>query len=227
MIAIAAAWIGLGACSGPGPRATTQMPEATRPSDTRPVEPANSATVSPEVPVAALDKGPKPPEASRPVEAPPPPETARPAEPASLPGPLAQILDAHNRYRARHCAPPLEWSAEIARGAQAWVDELVARGCAFAHSGTRLGENLAGATEGSMDGRGVVDLWYSERAGYDFRRPGYSPQSGHFTQVVWVSSRRIGCGRAVCRGTELWVCQYDPAGNMEGAFDRNVLSSCP
>jgi len=34
--------------------------------------------------------------------------------------------------------------------------------------------------------------------------------------------RRGGAPDVECGGGELWVCNYDPPGNMEGDFDRNV-----
>ena len=39
---------------------------------------------------------------------------------------------------------------------------------------------------------------------------------GHYTQVVWRKSLRVGCGMATCGATEVWVCNYDPAGNWDG-----------
>ncbi len=222
-------WLACAACSGgvppaqepvDAPRADGSSTANEEPADQR-VEPS----VESRLPV--VEKAPKPPEEARPVEPPPPPETARAPGSARPAGALGELFDAHNRHRARHCAPALEWSMEMASGAQSWAEDLAARGCAFEHSGTRLGENLAGATAGSLSGEAVADLWYSEHDQYGFRRPGYSPRSGHFTQVVWVASRRLGCGTSRCGGNDLWVCRYDPAGNMEGAFERNVLpTSC-
>ncbi|MBP9087889.1 MAG: hypothetical protein KBG15_17340, partial [Kofleriaceae bacterium] len=44
------------------------------------------------------------------------------------------IVAAHNVRRARHCAAPLRWSAEVAVVAQRWANGLAARGCAMQHS---------------------------------------------------------------------------------------------
>src|ERR1700690_2954385 len=91
-----------------------------------------------------------------------PPTTARP------------ILDAHNRYRASHCAPPLVWSDELAAVAQRWADHLRDASCAFEHSGGKYGENLAAGTSGTLTADGVVDMWYGEISAYDFARGGFS-----------------------------------------------------
>lgn len=69
---------------------------------------------------------------------------------------------------------------------------------------------------------GAVEMWFREKSNYDFRRGGFSMTAGHFTQLVWKGSRRLGCGTATCNQMQLWVCNYDPAGNMEGEFQSNV-----
>ena len=140
---------------------------------------------------------------------------------------MRPVLEAHNQARARHCAPPLVWSAALAKVAQKWVDGLVRRGCAFDHSGGAYGENLAGGTSGTLDAAAVVDMWYREKDRYDFRAGAFSMSTGHFTQLVWRGTTRVGCGTATCKGLDLWVCNYDPAGNVEGQYRENVLpASC-
>lgn len=139
------------------------------------------------------------------------------------PAELAAFLDKHNRVRAGHCAPPLVWSAEVARWAQAWADELSARGCAFEHSHGRFGENLALGIAGVHDNPAeIADLWYRELDEYHFGFGGFSLATGHFTQMIWANSRRLGCGTSTCSGKRIWVCQYDPPGNYRGEYARNV-----
>jgi uncharacterized protein YkwD len=133
------------------------------------------------------------------------------------------ILDAHNRLRAQHCAAPLVWSDTIATAAKTWVDRLAARGCALQHSQTNYGENISGGSASTQSPDQVVSLWYREHDHYDFARGGFSMRSGHFTQVVWRGSRSLGCASASCGDIRLWVCNYDPPGNMQGDFQRNVL----
>lgn len=134
------------------------------------------------------------------------------------------ILTAHNRYRASHCAAPLTWSDELAAEAKRWVTTLASHGCAFDHNpSTRYGENLAYfAPAGSVSEPEVADGWYREKSIYDFSRPGFSFEAGHFTQLVWAGSKRLGCASRRCGGGEIWVCNYDPPGNMQGDFERNV-----
>lgn len=47
---------------------------------------------------------------------------------------------------------------------------------------------------------------------------------GHFTQLVWRSTRYFGVGKARSRsGKIVIVAHYSPAGNISGAFEYNVL----
>ena len=132
------------------------------------------------------------------------------------------VVDAHTQVRARHCAPPVAWSAKLAAVAQRWADHLRDGGCLFEHSRTDYGENLAAGTDGALDADGVVGMWYGEISKYDFRRGGFSMETGHFTQVVWRATTKIGCGTSQCNGMTIWVCNYDPAGNVEGEYRDNV-----
>jgi len=137
---------------------------------------------------------------------------------------MAAIVDAHARRRAEHCAPALAWSDALAQQAQAWAEHLRESGCRLEHSGGDSGENLA---VGPLSPEAVVEMWYGEVSQYDFESGGFSMETGHFTQLVWMGSTHIGCGVASCGGFEVWVCNYGPAGNMEGAYQANVLpTSC-
>lgn len=152
-----------------------------------------------------------------------------PAAPAASDRTFAQrFVDAHNRYRAQHCAPPLAWSEEVAKVAQAWANTLRDRGCTFEHSpGGRYGENLAAGTQGALDPERVVAMWYDEVADYSFSSGGFSMSTGHFTQVVWRSTRSLGCGHVTCKGNDIYVCNYDPPGNWQGRYREEVLpTSC-
>lgn len=133
-----------------------------------------------------------------------------------------QYVTAHNTYRKKHCAPPLTWSPELAKTAQSWADQLKKAGCAFEHSRTRFGENLAGGTSGALDPAGATEMWYREVDKYDFQKGGFSMATGHFTQVVWTATQRIGCGMTTCNGLDIIVCNYDPPGNVEGGYRNNV-----
>ncbi|KAK0465392.1 CAP domain-containing protein [Desarmillaria tabescens] len=128
-------------------------------------------------------------------------------------------LTAHNTVRKDHGANNLTWSDEVAATAQAWADQ-----CSFDHSSTSYGENLAEAS-GDPDIASAVQLWANEASEYDPSNPTYS----HFTQMVWKSTTELGCGYAKCSniyadygGGVLYVCNYNPAGNVDGEYADNV-----
>ncbi len=147
-----------------------------------------------------------------------PPTGAAPASDA-----LGGIVASHNMRRARHCAVPLRWSAEVAAVAQRWANGLAARGCVMQHSSGKYGENLAMIMGGTLSAEEVAAMWYDEVALYDFAKPGFSMAAGHFTQLVWRGTSMIGCGKASCGNGEIWVCNYEGPGNWEGAFPANVV----
>jgi pathogenesis-related protein 1 len=127
-----------------------------------------------------------------------------------------QMLAAHNFYRARVGTPPLAWSDELATRAQQWATTLIERGTYAPRREGPYGENLfeiSGARANAFD---VVRAWASEQADYDHTTNSCRRRCGHYTQVVWRSTRRVGCGIARSAQREVWVCDYDPHGNTVG-----------
>jgi hypothetical protein len=67
-----------------------------------------------------------------------------------------------------------------------------------------------------------TEMWYDEVQQYDFNNPGFSMATGHFTQLVWKASTRLGIGYASEGGYTVVVGLYNPAGNVKGQFPQNV-----
>lgn len=65
--------------------------------------------------------------------------------------------------------------------------------------------------------------WYDEvsEPGYNFDKPGLkaNPKTGHFTQVVWKGSTKLGCGIS----GPVVVCRYCEPGNRLGQETVNVF----
>lgn len=134
------------------------------------------------------------------------------------------VLALHNGYRRVHGAPPLTSSASLISGAQSWANNLATK-CIFKHSYTAgEGENLA---MGFGTWTNAIFAWYNEQAQYSYKAPGYSPSTGHFTQMVWIDTKQVGCASSVnkCNSQPVFVCRYSPPGNWQGAanFKANVL----
>ena len=154
------------------------------------------------------------------------------------PGATAQaFLDAHNLVRSgcgvtispapAPALPLLEWSASAAAVAQAW-----AASCAWSHNpgrgsdGVARGENIAAST-GGLGAAAAVEMWAGEWRHYAYRSDtcAAGEQCGHYTQLVWRGTTRVGCATARCTtgspftGSSSWtfvVCDYEPPGNFRG-----------
>jgi len=137
-----------------------------------------------------------------------------------------EMLALHNRDRAEKGLAPLAWDADLAAAARSYARELDRRDDGLVHSPPRQrrgqGENLWMGTAGRFGIARMYDGWSSEKR---FFRPGVFPdvarniawtEVGHYTQIVWPGTDRVGCG--LHRGSE-WdylVCRYAPAGNVFG-----------
>jgi pathogenesis-related protein 1 len=146
----------------------------------------------------------------------------------------AAIVAAHNKLRADvGVTKKLSYSKTLAAGAQAWAEHLKkTNACKMRHSepNGKYGENLFwGSAVDWTDGRKelqkisskrVVESWGSEKADFDYssNQCAAGKICGHYTQIVWSSTTKVGCGVAVCEDTkeQVWSCQYQPAGNWVG-----------
>lgn len=133
----------------------------------------------------------------------------------------ADMLAVTNKYRAMHGAAPVTWNTDLANFAAQNAAQFN-----WAHSGGPYGENIA--TGSYLDPDYYVFLWYDEVKKYNFANPGFSDETGHFTQLVWASTTQIGC--AMHEGTNSagfpysLTCEYNPPGNVNNAgyFSSNV-----
>ncbi|MCA9661403.1 MAG: hypothetical protein KC486_23895 [Myxococcales bacterium] len=159
-------------------------------------------------------------------------DTAAPTEPDAPPAPtprredgkLAGITDAHNAVRTPLNIPALAWSDAIGGFAQQWADHLATESnCQLQHRpssgpwGQKYGENIFWKSAPTNVGE-AVGAWAAEAADYDHGTNACSGFTcGHYTQMVWADTRYLGCGVAACpSGGEMWVCNYDPRGNVLG-----------
>lgn len=127
-----------------------------------------------------------------------------------------RMVAAHNSYRAKAGTPPLDWSSHLANEAQKWANLLVAQDLYKPRRDGRYGENLFEIVGGRASEGQVVGAWAAEVSHYNRRTNMCSGRCGHYTQVVWHDTERVGCGVARNRRREVWVCNYDPPGNIVG-----------
>ncbi|MDQ6962674.1 MAG: CAP domain-containing protein [Mariprofundaceae bacterium] len=152
-------------------------------------------------------------------------DAVAPSQPTSLSPEMEQVLREHARLRAKVGVEPLQWSKPLAAYAQAWADQLARKGCAFKHrprSGAwaqQHGENIFSGTQGYYTPESGVKSWADEKSLYNHGPFGQITQGGvvgHYTQIVWENSKRLGCGVSQCGGNMIMVCNYEPAGNVIG-----------
>lgn len=127
------------------------------------------------------------------------------------------ILDRHNYWRSEvGLQEKLIWSEEMAALASDWAKKLKKKGCGFEHRpDNKYGENLFKGTSGAFDAAYVVDAWASEKSDYNYDNNKCDPGKvcGHYTQIVWQNTKKVGCAKITCEGMDVWVCNYDPPGN--------------
>lgn len=166
-------------------------------------------------------------------------------------------LTKHNEYRNLHGSPTLVLDDDLNKSAQEYAEKLAkmnegvsTKKRYFQHSKNRnedVGENLAYyATSDSnkVNTENIlnksVKLWYDEIEDYNFKNPELSLSSGkkvgHFTQLVWKETTKVGCGAAKTnmkmKDSEdndveaigvFVVCHYSPQGNIRSEIKENVL----
>lgn len=135
------------------------------------------------------------------------------------------VLATHNSARAAVRVPPLQWDAKLAQGAATWANHLARLG-RMEHSPDKQrpdqGENLWMGTAGAYRPEDMVGSWVAERRYFrnqpspNFSTTGNWADVGHYSQIVWRDTKRVGCAIGRGRGDEVLVCRYQPAGNWDG-----------
>ncbi|XP_033114065.1 cysteine-rich venom protein-like [Anneissia japonica] len=140
---------------------------------------------------------------------------------------IQAIVDRHNYYRRNVSPGPasnmeyMEWDDNLATMAQLWSN-----GCYYGHGQptpnltpySSIGQNLYASSNAGTDGVDATDAWNSEDVDYDYNSHTCSDVCGHYTQNVWATSNRIGCGFTFCTNpsglpwptANLITCNYGP-----------------
>ncbi|NWS23886.1 GLIP1 protein, partial [Polioptila caerulea] len=139
----------------------------------------------------------------------------------------------HNELRSRVDPPAsnmlyMSWDPDLAKTAKAW-----AKKCMFKHNVhlkergkvhprfSFAGENIWTGSVSVFTVRVALNSWYNELEFYDYGTKSCSKVCGHYTQVVWATSYKVGCAVQFCpvvayisiRNAAHFVCNYGPPGN--------------
>lgn len=147
---------------------------------------------------------------------------------------IDEFVAAHNAARSGTLdpppsppLPPVTWDRTLADSAYGYLSQCPGGNVDLVpHNANRtsdyealggtdpVGENIYAGT-GSVSPTDAVNTWMSEASKYDYDTNDLSA-AGHYTQVVWRASTRIGCAIVVCpnyRFSNTILCDYAPAGN--------------
>ncbi|XP_005358125.1 glioma pathogenesis-related protein 1 isoform X1 [Microtus ochrogaster] len=145
---------------------------------------------------------------------------------------IQQCVQIHNQHRSKVNPTArnmlyMTWDSDLARIAKSW-----AKVCQFEHnprlkSGlhpnfTTVGENIWTGSLSLFSVSSAISSWYDEVKYYNFRTRRCTGVCGHYTQVVWADSYKVGCAVQFCprvgnfeklsNGAH-FICNYGPAGN--------------
>ncbi|KAI7978851.1 hypothetical protein LOK49_Contig711G00001 [Camellia lanceoleosa] len=133
-----------------------------------------------------------------------------------------EYLTAHNEIRSKKGVGPLQWDEKLAKFAQSWAEQRVNDCNSKHHSGGPYGENTLWLKYDEYSPARVTQVWTDEEKNYDHQNLFCKCQPtetkcmcGHYTQVIWGNTLRVGCGSVTCNNELgiLFVCSYDPPGN--------------
>ncbi|KAK7279409.1 hypothetical protein RJT34_24461 [Clitoria ternatea] len=131
-----------------------------------------------------------------------------------------EFLHAHNWVRKVYKLPELVWDEKLASYARGYLMQRY-EDCMLVHSDSDFGENVFWGKKLHWTASDATYWWYVERQWYDFKTLTCLPppkNCGHFTQLVWRDSARVGCALQHCRNSTqgmLIACEYDPPGNYD------------
>jgi hypothetical protein len=145
-------------------------------------------------------------------------------------------VTAHNAARSGPLNPtpspalaPVSWDAVLADVAYNYLSRCVGSGGLVSHNANRraeyaalggsdyVGENIYGSS-GTATPAAALQLWMDEAPDYDYAANNIE-DAGHYTQVVWRASVRIGCAIVDCPAFtyhNMILCDYAPGGNILG-----------
>uniref|UniRef100_A0A0K0F593 CAP domain-containing protein (inferred by orthology to a human protein) n=1 Tax=Strongyloides venezuelensis TaxID=75913 RepID=A0A0K0F593_STRVS len=126
-----------------------------------------------------------------------------------------------NQYRQIHHVLELKKDPNLEQNAQQLANQLAQQN---SQSSETWHDGESDVYVPKNDIYKMVDKWYSQHYKYNYNDPEKNDvsQTGDFSQMVWSSSQRIGCGVSNNGTSYYGVCIYEPAGNKPNMYKHNV-----
>ncbi|XP_072016716.1 uncharacterized protein [Amphiura filiformis] len=138
-----------------------------------------------------------------------------------------ECLEHHNDYRKKHKVSAMKMSDDLCKSAQEWAQELAKKNQFKTSGRTDVGENVGmhySSASTEYSGKECAETWYTGMREYNFKKPEFGQKTAYFTQMVWKNTKEFGIGKAITKENKvIVVAQYNPPGNFQGQFDRNVF----
>ena len=130
----------------------------------------------------------------------------------------------HNKYRIKRNLSPLSWNDDLAKSASNWAKQLTSTN-SFSHGDMnsnssicktgKCGQNLSKGIIGDIPS--VVQSWVSCECKNFTGKP--NPEAGHYTQVMWPSTKYVGCAES----GDITACNYNVGNEVSGGMFTEVV----
>nr|XP_002128732.1 GLIPR1-like protein 1 [Ciona intestinalis] len=158
---------------------------------------------------------------------------------------IRKIVSIHNKLRRSLSSSNMRymtWDDELARGATEYGTK-----CQFSHNRAgfhskfrnSIGENIyvSRSPLSRFDPVAATQMWFDEKSDFDYATLTCeaNKKCGHYTQVAWAASYKIGCSLTMCdyvsdfehEDSHLFICNYSPAGNVYSSVDGKPKMMTP
>lgn len=131
------------------------------------------------------------------------------------------ILNTHNSERKQVGNSDLIWDNSLEEFAANWASTLAYRDNGLSHRpNNRYGENCYWTGAKEIQPEEAILAFNEEKHDYQYGPVTASNYkvTGHYTQVIWYKTRRVGCAAVTASSGIFVVCNYDPPGNFIGQY---------
>ena len=132
-----------------------------------------------------------------------------------------EILNAHNHERNLVGNADLTWDRNLELFAADRAKTLAERDNGLSHRpNNSYGENCYWTSSNHINATEAILAFNDEKNDYQYGPVTNSNYkvTGHYTQVIWYNTTKVGCAGATGTGGTFVVCNYNPPGNYLGDY---------